>query len=63
MGKQVTGYERVYKYAVRNFEDGYWSIAEQYYNGRNETLLIIYNDINQEHEIEIIDFTSKGVNQ
>jgi hypothetical protein len=61
MNKQVTDYEKAYKYAIENLEDGYWSIAEQYYNGVNETLLIIYDNVNQEYETEIIDFTSKGV--
>lgn len=55
----MTPYEKAYNYAIENFEDGYWSIAEQYYNGRNETLLIIYDDVNQEYETEIIDFTEE----
>ena len=59
----MNDYEKAYKYAIENFEDGYWSIAEQNYNERDETLLIVYDDIDQEYEIEIIDFTGTGDKQ
>lgn len=55
----MTAYEKAYNYATKYLQNGYWSIAEQYYNGRNETLLILYEDKNQEYETEIIDFTEE----
>lgn len=54
----LSDYDRAEKYA-KTIGFRFYDIAEQYYNGRNETLLIVYEDKNHEHELEVHDFTSE----